>query len=243
MRHPTSLPLAAAARGCRSVVCLAAILALYCCELRYKECNFNSTDEQLVIYNTILNQLVEQQFYHFYLGGDEERISTMSAAANTDTAEIKSEVIRLQNQLFKDTTRFCNIYLDTAFRWYFDPWSFYQDNPSRGAKEVVQLLAEFSDNGQDVIDSLNSMQTRLTPGDFNLCTSKVLSINDARHQKDKCEIGKVSFSRIFLHESGTKGLLYCNFRCADLCGFGRLLVIEKVKNRWTIARSMLTWIS
>jgi len=195
------------------------------------------------IYNNILNELVEHHFYNRYLGKDEEKISIEYTSDNPDNAKIKREVIQLQNKLFNDTGRFCNIYLDTLYRPYFNQWTYFQNDTGRYATEMKDLITAFSTDGQTVIDSLNSMQLSLKPSDFQLCTSRVLSIRDLESQEGKCAIGIVSFSKVFLDEAKTKGLLYCNFRCGGLCGKGELLVIEKINNRWTITETVGTWIS
>jgi hypothetical protein len=219
------------------------IMILSSCNYNYKVCNCNSADEEVKIYNDILTELVENHFYNRYLGKDEEEIFNEYIADKPDTAKIKKREIQLQNKLFNDTARFCNIYLDTIYRPYFNKWTYYQNDTSRYARETKDLISSFSTDGQSVIDSLNNMKLGLKPNDFQLCTSKVLSIKDLQTQKEKCYIGVVSFSRLFLNKTKTKGLLYCNFRCGGLCGKGNLLIIEKVDNRWIIKEARMTWVS
>jgi hypothetical protein len=174
---------------------------------------------------------------------DEDKILNEYASDDPDTAKIRREITRLQNNLFNDTARFCDIYLDTVYRPYFYPWTYYQSDTGISARQTKELFSSFSDNGQDVVDSLNSMQDRLAPGDFHLCTSNVLTIRDIKNRKGKCAIGIVSFSKVFLTKTKTKGLLYFNFYCGGLCGFGHLLLIEKVNNKWRIIQTRATWIS
>ncbi|MEZ5013970.1 MAG: hypothetical protein R2794_06730 [Chitinophagales bacterium] len=177
------------------------------------------------------------------MGEDAEMIYDAYAYDAPDTAKMRKQVIRLQNKLFNDTTRFCNVYLDTIFKPHFKQWSYYQDDTGSFAREMKDLVSAFSDNGQSVIDSLNGMQSRLEPSDFKLCTARILSVRDLESQKGKCGIGVVSFSKVFLDSTKSKGLLYCNFRCGGLCGFGHILIIERVKDRWTITKTIETWIS
>lgn len=219
------------------------ILILSSCRYDYKLCDCNTANEQVKIYNHILNELVEHHFYNRYLGKDEKKIFNEYTSDNPDTAKIRREVIQLQNKLFNDTARFCNIYLDTVYRPYFNQWTYYQNDTGQYSRETKDLINTFSNEGQSVIDSLNSMQLSLEPSDFHLCTSKVLSVRDLKRQKGKCAVGIVSFSKVFLDKAKTKGLLYCNFRCGELCGKGELLVIEKINNRWTITETIGTWIS
>ena len=213
------------------------------CRYDYKICDSNSTDEQVKIYNNILNDLVEHHFYNIYLGVDEENIFKQYASDNPDTAKIRRNVIQLQNKLFNDTVRFCNIYIDTIFSANFNKWSYYQSNTGRFQKEIKNIISTFSPNGQLVIDSLNSMQSRLSPNDFQLCTSKVLSVTELNDQKNECKIGIISFSKIFFDKRKNNGLLYYNFRCGGNCGKGELLIIKKIDDRWTIIETIMTWIS
>src|ERR1017187_8102824 len=81
------------------------------CQYDYKLCDCNSKDEQMKVYNDILNELVEHHFYNLYLGRDQEKIIKEQAARNPDTSKIKKEVIQLQNKLFNDASKFCVIYL------------------------------------------------------------------------------------------------------------------------------------
>jgi hypothetical protein len=47
---------------------------LLSCTRTYKYCNCATTNGQLKAYNDVLNELVEQHFYNFYLGEDEEEV-------------------------------------------------------------------------------------------------------------------------------------------------------------------------
>ncbi|MGC3945551.1 MAG: hypothetical protein QM762_13710 [Chryseolinea sp.] len=218
-------------------------IVLTSCNLEYKTCDFDSPDEQVRIYSHVLNELVERHFYNFYLGQEEERIFKLSTSDNPDTAKIEEEVTQLQNEIFHDSAKFCNVFLDTTLRREFNPWTYYVRDTSSYATQLKKVIRLFSDEGGQVIDSLNSMQERISPKDFHLCTSRVLSLADIRNHENKCVIGVVSFSKVFLEKSGRKGILYYSFRCGGLCGKGELLIIEKVKNRWTIVDGMIMWIS
>ncbi|HUM47368.1 MAG TPA: hypothetical protein PLD84_10590, partial [Chitinophagales bacterium] len=175
---------------------------------------------------------------------DEERIFLEYASEDRDTAKIKKEIIKLQNKLYQDTARFCIIYLDTSFRPYFNPWEYFQNDTGKFASETRKLILSFSSNGQEVIDSINTIQDRYSSADFQLCTAKVLSLREVSNQKDgKCGIGKVSLSKVFLEKSKDRGILYCNFYCGGLCGYGSILIIEKQNGRWKIIEQRITRIS
>jgi hypothetical protein len=86
---------------------------------------------------------------------------------------------------------------------------------------------------------LSSPQTKYLPGDFHLCTAKLVPYDNFK----ECDIGVVGFSKVLLNESNSKGMLYYEFSCWGNCGRGELIVIEKSKGRWRITGSSLLWIS
>jgi hypothetical protein len=220
-----------------------AVILFNSCHHDYKLCDCNSNDYQVKIYNDILNELVEHHFYNMYLGKDWELIDNEYDSHPSDTSKIRKEIIQLQNKMFNDTARFCNIYLDTVFMQPFKQWTQYQNDTGWFTKNTKDLIFSFSTDVQSVIDSLNSMQLRLDASDFHLCTSKVLSIGDSNNQQGKCGIGIISFSKLFLDKNNNNGLLYYNWRCGELCGKGELLRIEKVNNRWIIIQTIPKWFS
>ena len=227
------------------ILIILTILILNSChyDYEYKICESNTSDLQLKIYNDILNELIEHKFQNRFLGKDIERLRMEYASDNPDTAKIRKKTIQLQNQLFGDTARFCIIFLDTVFKPYFPPWTYLQKDTGLSASKMKKLITSFSSKEQEVIDSLNTMQDRYLPNDFHLCTSKILSLRELKNQEGECGIGIVSFSKLFLNKSKTKGLLYYSFYCGDLCGRGGLLVIEKINDRWIITPEGWSWIS
>jgi len=58
-----------------------------------------------------------------------------------------------------------------------------------------------------------------------------------------CYIGKIVFSRLLFNDRKTMGLLYYEFRCGGLCGYGNLLLIEREGKSWKIKDALRTWIS
>lgn len=225
------------------ILIILTILTLYSCHYKYeyKICDFNTSDQQLKIYNGILNELIEHRFLNRFLGKDIEQLEMEYASDNPDITKISRKTIQLQNQLFGDTARFCIIFLDTIFKPYYPSWTYLQKDTGQFALKFKKLISSFSSNGQAVMDSLNSMQDRYLPDDFHLCTAKILSLREIKNQEGECGIGVVSFSKLFLNQSKTKGLLYYSFYCGDLCGNGGLLVIEKIKDRWMITPGGYTW--
>src|SRR5688572_21799666 len=80
-----------------------------------KVCDFTSDNEELVIYNNILTELVENRMHGRYLGGKEEEIREKYYydKEDVDTAQIDIEFIKAHNEIFKNPSKFCTLYLDT----------------------------------------------------------------------------------------------------------------------------------
>jgi len=213
------------------------------CKSEYKRCEIQTTDNYLKAYNDILNEIITERSFGRYLGKDEERIFEKYATKVADSGNIKREVIRLHNKIFSDTSRFCTIYLDTALQPAFNSWSFFQKDTNSYGQKIRTLIGKYSDNEQEVIDSLNSMQDRFSPQDFTLCIGNIKSIKESKDDNPKCFIGKIVLSKLIFNKAKNEGLLYYEFRCGELCGYGNLIAIEKQNNHWQIQNALRTWIS
>lgn len=205
-----------------------------CKRYEYKVCDFHSDNEQTLLYNQILNELVETQFYTGYLGNDAQKVWDMHIN-DEDSTDIKREIINIQNKIFKDSNRFCYVYLDTIMKPTFYSQEYFLKGATEYSKNTVALFRSFSNDLQAVIDSLNTHQKMLKASDFQLCTSKVMSLTE--EDSTHCVVGKISFSKVFLSKTKDKGLLFIDFYCGPLCGYESLLVIEKINSRWTVKQN------
>jgi hypothetical protein len=213
------------------------------CINEYKYCTCKTKDEQLNAYNDVINELVERRFYNFYLGKDEERIFKAYVEKPEDTASMRAEIVRLQNEIYRDTSRFCTLYLDTILKPGFANFNYYETDTGKYNAQFVSILSSISDNKQAVIDTLNQRQTKYSPGDFSLCSSRIVAIENVDNGSSGCVIGKFSLSKLFLNKEKTRGVIYYEFKCGALCGKGELLFIENSNGRWHISKSLRSWIS
>jgi len=224
-------------RGLR-LAFLALIIIFASCHPKYKTCNCESKNEELKAYSEIVNEIVEHRSYNMYLGKDFERIWQEYAKFDADTAKIRKEVIRLQNRLYNDTSRFCIIYLDTVSTWKFSHRvCCFQNDTSRYGRRLKKFINQFSNKDQYVLDSVNNIQNRYLAKDFILCTSRIKMSEDYKNDSGKCVIGKIRLSKIYFNATRTKGLLYYEF-----CGYGDLVKIGKITNRWHITDTLQIWI-
>lgn len=213
------------------------------CSDEYRYCNCKTTDEQLHIYSDVMNELVERRFYNLYLGKDEERIFKAQVEQPADSVSIRRDVIRLQNEIYRDTLRLCVLYLDTIMTPRFNNQAYYEADTGKYSKQFIDIISSVSGNTQAVIDSLNQVQTKYAPAGFSLCTSRLLPITEVDKHYADCEIGILRISKLVMNEERTRGILYYEFRCGRQCGKGELLVIGKYNNRWHICESVRSWVS
>lgn len=229
----------------RLLVCFPAVIIIFVsCKPEYKKCNCESKNEELTAYSEIVNEIVDHKSYNYYLGKDEERIFEDYVKNKNEADRIHKKVIRLQNKIFNGTSRFCTIYLDTTANRRFGSWTYFRKNDtSTFANRVKDIFRDFSNNPQQIFDSVGDIQKRYLPGDFTLCTSKMKLLIKGKPENEKCVIGIIRLSKIFFNSAKTKGLLYYEFVCGGLCGYGNLATIEKLNNRWTIISSTQIWVS
>jgi hypothetical protein len=85
---------------------LITIIIISCGGYEYKQCNFESDDRQLKIYNDILIELVEQRFFDRYLGYEGEKLyEKYWYNEQPDTIRLHEEIVKLQNKIYEDTRK------------------------------------------------------------------------------------------------------------------------------------------
>ncbi len=213
------------------------------CRPEYKRCQFQTDDSTLKAYNDILNEIIAKHSYNIYLGKDEEQIFKRYANNIADSVNIDRDVIRLHNKLFGDTSKFCTIYLDTLLRPGFNQWTYFQKDTNQFSTTVRDMVSGFHKDGQVIIDSLNSFQPKYSSEDFQTCIARIKSVKELNTDKPNCYIGKIAFSKLVLNQANDRGLLYYEFKCGGFCGYGSLVMIEKVQDDWTIKALLTTWVS
>lgn len=229
------------------------ILAILCAcsSPEYKICGFETDDKELKLYHDVLSELVERHFYNRYLNQVITKELKEKYPGSTiefeDTTEFKNDLILLQNKLFNDTIKFETICYGTllAGPWkhgYSDSDDFVamaKNDTTQGVREIKEFLTVFSSNWESVADTLAKPQTKYTSENFKLCTSKVISCEKFLQS----DIGAVSFSKVFMNEDNTKGLLYYDFMCGGKCGKGEIILVEFHDQHWTIKKTIQLWIS
>ena len=112
---------------------------------------------------------------------------------------------------------------------------------------------------QTTIDSFrkaNSQQASVhlsirSPIDYELVTSAQLEPIFCKHcgfwpeyyKRFPGASGIVTWSRVGFNSDGTQALFYESYRCGDLCGTGRYMVMEEKNGSWMIGSDIVVWVS
>jgi hypothetical protein len=201
-------------------------------------------DEELQVYNDILNQLITHRFYSSYLGAKGEKLWEDYGCYDMDSTrydDYEQAIINLHNEIYNDTSLFetiClrsepNMWTPASYRKEFPEYDSIW-NEARNWINVPQI------DWDRTIDSLSSGQTKFTSEDFHLCIAKVVPYTK---WLNGCGIGHVSFSKVVMNDDQTKAILYFEFMCGGKCGFGEILMIEKIESHWSIQNQIQLWIS
>ncbi|QHL88455.1 hypothetical protein GU926_13835 [Nibribacter ruber] len=223
-------------------------------KLILKECTYQTSNPTLQLYNDVLIELVENNFYHLYLG--ESFVDSVSEIHNlyepedsTKTYEKLRKVYALYSQrqraIFKRPEKWCTLYLDTTWngKHHFEDMLRYYAKDSTERFFRRHFGFEAPDWKPHYLYTLQTQQTDFTAKDFSTCTFKVADIKDYRRDKNNCEVGRMQFSKVIYNKDQTKAWLYYEFHCDGNCGTGDVLTVEKVKNKWVIKKTAGQWIS
>jgi hypothetical protein len=216
-----------------------------------KVCNFKTDNLQQRIYNDVLIELVETATFQHYLAKSLNYDSLFRASAlyePKDSSEIYAELTRInrlysqhQEAIFNNPDLWCTVYLHDQLDDFF---LVLRNDKSQFDKEIGDALPLDSVAIKNYIpDTLQLKALKLDYKKFQSCTFKVAPISDIKPTNNNCYIGEVRFSTILLNKAQTKGWLYYEFRCGDMCGRGAYLTIEQVNSRWIIKKSQITYVS
>jgi hypothetical protein len=196
--------------------------------------------------NTIIQQEFDKQFPQGFYG--EKDTSVIKRMLATQEA---LEAIQ-QHRLFNDSARFKTIYLSTDSRRGLYPFTLPPaSQPAEIPDAFVRINSRINSLFSQVVPSdtsvamqqLNALQSSVYPADFQLCTAKITSRPSNRKRPFDWDITTVSFSKIVFNATQTKALLRYDMNCGGKCGFGEILLVEKVNGNWHIKQAEQLWIS
>jgi hypothetical protein len=167
--------------------------------------SISTTDKQLNVYSDILDELVEKHFYSLYLGTDFERLEEQFDY-DRDKPGYISEVEKLRIAVASDTSIQRSICIGNEFSFVkLSQLSMENFNDSiNNPGDPRNIFKQFSSDYNAIYRSLITPQ-QLSVERFHPSSFKV--------NNRQCEIGMISFSKVFFNTQGDKGLLYYAFFC------------------------------
>jgi hypothetical protein len=211
------------------------VMALSSCKSEYKQCNFQDTDTETTIYNEILIDIVENYLQNKYLGKSDKKVRDEFYDEKITVEEYKQEIIKLQNELFGDSTRYRTVYLmDTIKR----------ERPNYfGLKETLEddtAINRIAPDRKVMLESVNRLQQNYQISKFHACTFKVKLLSELKG-KDT-DMGVFTLSKLFLNKNGDEGLIAFNFSDGSW-GEECFYQIKKINNRWKVVKGHILGIS
>ncbi|SFG74764.1 hypothetical protein [Pontibacter chinhatensis] len=235
------------------------ILTLASCKeesATYGVCKYETSNPQLQVYNDLLIELVENEFYYLYLGekadvlkdeldklNDPDSVAAFNAG-NAKLQELKQEVA-------KDTSGLKTIYIShkNHHKYVFDEFIAALWGRQGADSPMRQMLRKYDADSSTTFLRLHDPQLKYSASDFQACTFKVGSLEGAdliyelEPEQIQNAIGQVSLSEIQWNKQRNKGVLYYEFFCSTKCGKGELIEFENVNGRWRISERTMLWIS
>ncbi|WP_092738562.1 LPS-assembly lipoprotein LptE [Hymenobacter psychrophilus] len=218
----------------------------------FRLCPNLHTDPTKRLYNDIVTELIEQRFYNVYLPEKDQKVfqkhylEVDHLVANVADAEWHEwQSAHFQNKLFGDTSHFQTLYLNTSpANNSLDlaelPDQFTALSPQSAIVALINRLA--TNRSQAALDSLNRVQSRMRPSEFQLCTAR-LQPADTEQQRQAQGVGTLTLSRVVFSDDQEQAILSFSWHCGPRCGFGEVLLVEQVAGRWRIKQAIQTWIS
>ncbi len=111
----------------------------------------------------------------------------------------------------------------------------------------TEVLSELVESIEQGIKKKRKLQIKeiTSTGPYQLKYFKDLprNINYDDKKLDLKYVGSIGISRIYFDKVREHGILGCSYTMGALSGHGALICIKKVKNRWIIIKSIVTWVS
>lgn len=219
----------------KRILVILVLLTTLCCVKEEGKASFQTSDERLSVYNSILDELVTKHFYNLYLGTEFEKLEE-KFHYKRDNPEYLRELDTLRRRVHSDTLMQSAICL----RHEFSAIKRTQLGSAPKDSAIIQaglrqMFAQVPLDYKAVHDSLATPQQKFLADDFKPSSYRV--------KTRRCSIGIISFSNIYFNKERNKGVLYYEFVCGEKCGKGEVLWIEKQDGLWTIEKWIRMWIS
>ena len=197
-----------------------------------------SKEDELRLYNDIIDQIVYDNYYQSCLEESEVVYKDFLSGRISEAAYLKI-VDSLKAERKKNGPR-CTI----SFRNHFGILG-----KNQTADTDVKFSLQQSLNDDFLSDVFNSMPNDaidklLSPASISLNDLKIEYLNivpDSMRTSLGHGVGTLIISKVCFNESLDKGILYYEFSCGSLCGHGQIILVGKEKKGWSILKYKRVW--
>jgi hypothetical protein len=200
-----------------------------------------SKQEELNVYNTILDQIIYDNYFKFCLRNDQTlRIDQDFSSGLIDEPSYLRIVDSLK-LIRKKNGPTCKIDYVDEFGIHTKDTIF--DEEIRHSIETNLKEAFFIDHFDNI--SLDEAFDRLTkPADLDISELKIQYMEVVAHEKSTTYgkgVGVIAISRLLFNDKFDKAIVYYEFNCGRLCGHGQLIFTEKNNGTWKIIEYKRLW--
>lgn len=187
-----------------------------------------------IIYNNILNLLIENHLYDRYLGREGELLTIELYKKKIDSVSFVKRFNELKRKVINNDSLKGTLYVNdeviTDNKIDKESLNFIQDYIK--AVNMDSILQNLKVNKQLNASNLSS----------NLVKIKNQSeMNDENDNSSFFEVGNLTFSKIYVSKENNYYVLYFGFVCGSKCGEGGIILVENKKGNWTLIKKKTLW--
>ncbi|MCK5401175.1 MAG: hypothetical protein KAJ28_06035 [Flavobacteriaceae bacterium] len=192
--------------------------------------SFKNEIDTIAIYNTILNDLIENHLYNKYLGNDGEKLFIDLLKNRIDSTDYNNKYYALKNKIVA--------YDSLKGTLYINDESFKNDNIDINRLSLPENL---SLDFERITKNINQSHT-LNIIDFDSKFVKIKpSTLKSTDNTSLFNVGDLAFSKLYINKNQSYGVLYFAFICGSTCGQADVLLIKKEDNIWKIEKFYPIW--
>jgi hypothetical protein len=183
--------------------------------------------DTLVVYNDILNNLVDSHLYNKYLGRKWELLAISLYKKRIDSVTYLNKVNSLKKNIIENDSLKGTLYVNDVFNGYERDIKFLKFPDEF---DIEEIKIQIGKKNYLSVDSLKSDFIKLKGvSTKNKDTLKVF------------EVGMLSLSKVVFNKDNTLGMLYFEFICGAKCGEGSIILIKKTNNKWYVEKEYTLW--
>lgn len=188
--------------------------------------------DTLKIYNTILNDLIENNIYNKHLGQKAELIFYDLTREKIDSTTYVKKINDLKDQILVSDSLKGILYINDKPQLF-----------ERHKIEVKSLTfpedAKF--NLSDLDFSINKNPS-FRVSDLKSKFVKLKSKSDIdSYSFNTFKVGELTLSNIYFNKKEDYGILYFGFVCGEKCGEGNIILIKKDSIKWVVKKFYSIW--